>query len=145
MFEHLSGIGLGIDTFLVKNPWGLRGAVFPGRTGPPASVCFTLLGIALVLLGSRESARRLVPLLGLGVSAMATLSLMGYLFNADPLFSRPRVTGIALQTATILLALGLAVVLAVPENPPLSVLRENSAGQHEAHGNERCDSHDLLL
>ncbi len=128
LFQHVSGIALGIDTFLVTPNWGTRAAMAPGRMGPPASVSFTLLGLALWLLArDRVGARKIVPALGIAVCGVAALSLMGYVSGADPLYAVARYTGIALQTATVLFALALAVVASVPECEPMRTIRQNSA------------------
>jgi hypothetical protein len=50
LFQHITGTSLTIDTMLVREPWGLKAADVPGRMGLPASTCFTLIGIDLVLL-----------------------------------------------------------------------------------------------
>ena len=52
---------------------------------------------------------------------------MGYINGADPLFAVARYTGIAMQTASIILALGLAVVVSVPECEPMRTLQADSA------------------
>jgi PAS domain S-box-containing protein len=127
LFEHLSGIDLGIDTLLVNPQWGQKAAMTPGRMGPPASVSFTLLGISLVLATGRSRLRRAVPPLAMVVVFISTLGVVGYLFAADPLFSIARFTGIAMQTASILLALALALLISIPDLQPVRIFREKSA------------------
>lgn len=127
LFEHLSGMDLGIDQLFVRDPWGTRAATVPGRPGPPAALSFTILGIALALLTGDRRARNIVPALGTIISAIAVLSLMGYLFGADPLYAVSHFTGIAMQTATMVLALASGVVASVPERQPMRALLENSA------------------
>jgi PAS domain S-box-containing protein len=127
LFEHLSGIDLGIDGMLVKATWG-KAAVAPGRMGPPASISYTLVGLALLLIATtRDRARRIVPTLGVIVSAIAMLALMGYVSGADPLFAVAKYTGVAMQTATVLLALALGILASVPECEPVRTLRSNNA------------------
>jgi len=36
LFQHISGLNLGIDQLLVRPSWGIKAAVAPGRMGPPA-------------------------------------------------------------------------------------------------------------
>src|SRR5262245_21335390 len=51
LFEHVSSIDLDIDTLLFADRgWGQAAAAAPMRMGPPASLAFLLVGIALVLL-----------------------------------------------------------------------------------------------
>jgi signal transduction histidine kinase len=129
LFEHVSGMDVGIDALLIDSSWGNRAAVSPGRMGPPASTCFTILGIAQLLsISTRPRVRRAAPGLGLCVCAICLLSIMGYISGADPLFAIAQFTGIAMQTATILLALALGMVAGVPDCEPMRTLSENSAG-----------------
>lgn len=128
LLQHIAGIDLNIDAMLIRTSWGHRAAVAPGRMGPPASTCYTLIGLALVLINSGSArARRFVPALAIAVSGIAALALMGYACGADPLFSAARYTGIALQTASILLALGLATLTRVPEFEPMRTLQQDTA------------------
>ncbi len=126
LFQHFTGIDLGIDRLLVHDPWGSRAAVSPGRTGPPAALTFTLLGLALLAVGTSRF-RRFVPALGILVVLVAMLPLVGFLFHANPLFALARFTGIALQTATAILALGIGVLAIVPERDPIRVLSADGA------------------
>jgi signal transduction histidine kinase len=125
MIQHIFGIDLRIDTLFFREPWGLKAAVAPGRMGPPASVCFTLIGTGLVLLASQR-ARRFAPWLGILVVFVAMFSLIGYVFGANPLFAAPW-TGIAFQTATIVLALGAGIVASVSEFEPARTFGQDSA------------------
>src|SRR5262249_42400548 len=122
-----AGVNLHIDTLLFHRPWGDVAATRPGRMGPPASVCLTLLGIALFVARPGSRAGSAAPAAGLAVVFVSFLSITGYLFGADQLFTIPRLTGIALQTSTILLALGLGVLAAVPERAPVRLLLDEGA------------------
>ncbi|HYG22509.1 MAG TPA: PAS domain S-box protein [Verrucomicrobiae bacterium] len=125
--EHLLGVDFGIDTLLVTDgAWSFRGAAAPGRMGPPACVSFLLLGTALVLM-RHERKRRLVPACAILTIAIASLGLIGYGFNANNLFSIAKITGIAMPTATMLLAAGVAVLASVPDLEPVHTLRQKSA------------------
>lgn len=127
LFQHISGIDLKFDELVIRHSWGIKAAVAPGRMGPPASTCFALIGIALLLLRTSPRARRAVPVLGLLVGAISMLSLIGYLLGAQPLFSLAGWTGIAFQTASILFALGLALVASVPNTEPAWTFSQNTA------------------
>lgn len=48
--QHLFGWNLGIDQLLFVEPPGAAATASPRRMRPPASACFTLASIALVLL-----------------------------------------------------------------------------------------------
>jgi signal transduction histidine kinase/ActR/RegA family two-component response regulator len=127
--EYVSGLDLGIDTLLMfERPWGRVGTVSPGRMGPPGSLSWTLIGIALLLTiagGSRQ--RQTAAILGVVVLSISGLSVIGYLFGADPLYTIPTATVIAFQTATMILAMSLGVLVAVPERQPMRALFEHGA------------------
>jgi len=130
LFEHLTGVDLGIDRlFLFERTWGGALTMVPGRMGMPGSISWTLVGVAIFLLARGPRARRAAAALGIVVAAIASLSVTGYLFGADGLYSLPRLTAIAFQTATMLLAVGLGLVAAVPERQPMrGLLDEGAAG-----------------
>ena len=127
--EHLGGVDFGIDRiFLFDRPWGGAATRAPGRMGPPASASLLLTGVALIALRVPRW-RWLVSLAGMGVATLAGLSLIGYLFGADTLYTVPAYTAIALQTATVLAAVAGALFAAVPEREPVrTLLDEHAAG-----------------
>jgi signal transduction histidine kinase/ActR/RegA family two-component response regulator len=127
LFEHILGVNLGIDELLVRHSWGIKAAVAPGRMGPPASTCFTMIGMALLLLRAGPRVQRAAPVMGMLVGAISMLSLIGYLLGARPLFSLAEWTGIAFQAASILFALGLALVVSVPSSEPAWTFSQNTA------------------
>jgi PAS domain S-box-containing protein len=127
LFEFVTGAKLGIDTLLMfDRQWGRTGTLAPGRMGPPGSVSWTLVGLGLIAAAS-TTRRHLAPVLGLCVVALSALSLIGYLFGADLLYTLPRLTVIANQTASFLFAVGLALIASVPERNPMRTLLEDSA------------------
>jgi len=126
LYQHVTGVNLGIDTIVLIPQWGEKAATAPGRMGPPASASFLMLGAALCCMsGSRT--RRFVPMLSLGVLALVSLGLTGYLFRADPLFAAAKYTGISLPTGTMLFSLSLAMLGLVPELEPVRILRQRGA------------------
>jgi hypothetical protein len=128
LFQHLTGIGLGIDRlFMFDRPWGRSATRAPGRMGLPASTSFTLIGVALVFAGLVPARRRFVPAIGIAVTAITLLPLTGYSFQASAMFTQPHLTAIALQTATILFALGVGLVTAAADHHPVRLLREDTA------------------
>src|ERR1051325_1809835 len=129
LFEHLTTINLGIDTLLFDEPAGAPGTAAPGRMGPPASASFLAVGLALMLPRDSVRARAFGVALGLAVLGIAALSLVGYVYGAQAMYTAPRLTGIAVHTATILLALGIGVVAAHPDQEPMkTLLADSSAG-----------------
>jgi hypothetical protein len=85
------------------------------RMGPPASMSFLLLGMGLLLTTYGQASRRIASGLAMSVVAIASLSLIGYWFGADELFGVARLTGIAWQSSTMLVALSIGLMAAMPE------------------------------
>jgi signal transduction histidine kinase len=112
LLQHLTGVDLGIDTLIFDEPPNAAATAAPGRMGIPASVSLTSLGLALIFATIART-RRAAAMLAIVSLCIAALSLAGYLFGADQLYSLPRFTGIALQTATMIavLALGIAALM----------------------------------
>jgi signal transduction histidine kinase len=126
--QTLLGIDLHIDTLLFSEAPGTVGTVAPGRMGPPASVSFVLLGAALILATFRRW-RSIGAVLSVASLFIATLSVVGYIFGANQLYSVPRLTGIALQTATMIAILSIGAASSIPEHGiAASILRKDSGG-----------------
>ena len=98
----------------------------PGRMGPPGAISWTMIGLAIVLasIRSRPWPRAVAPMIALVATAIAVLSLIGYLYGASALYTVPSITIIALQTSTFILATSLGVVLSVPEHAPVRLLED---------------------
>ena len=127
LVEHVTGIDLGIDTLLFDRPWGQSAAAAPMRIGPPASISYLIIGTALLLANFGPRARGASAAMGVVVTAIAMLSLIGYLYGAHQMFTIPRLTGIAMQTASMILALGIGLVASVPDREPMRTILEPSA------------------
>jgi PAS domain S-box-containing protein len=131
LVQYLAGVNLeSLNTLLLfGREWGRTGVVEPGRMGPPSAVCWTLMGVALALASSRQRsrARRAVPALALVTLGVSMLSMIGYLYDADPLYTQPRLTAIAFQTATFIAALSVGAMALVPDLAPVRWLRDRGA------------------
>jgi PAS domain S-box-containing protein len=129
LVEWMAGIGLGLDLwFTFDREWGRGGAVYVGRMGIPASASLTLLGLALVISASRSPRiRRRAPLIALLTFCIGVLSTTGYLYGADVLFTVPRTTAIAMQTAALIVALSAGLIAVHVEHRPMRWLVSRSA------------------
>lgn len=125
--EHLTGTDLKIDTALFNRHWGQLAASAPMRMGPPASLSYLLIGVALLLLTCGRRARAAASAIAILVAAVATLSLVGFLYGAHQMYTVPRVTGIAMQTASMLFALAIATVASAPDVEPMQALLDPGA------------------
>ncbi|HEY8924684.1 MAG TPA: hypothetical protein VIU64_09905, partial [Polyangia bacterium] len=128
LLEHVSGLDLGIDTLLFHEAPGAPATAAPGRMGPPAATSFTIIALGLWLATGAAPMRRAASALAMIPIAIAALGTVGYAFGASQLFAVARFTGIALQTATMLAALGIGLAAAVPEHGLLASLGRDDAG-----------------
>jgi PAS domain S-box-containing protein len=127
-YENLFDVKLRIDTLLMfGRQWGSVGTVEQGRMGVPGSTSWMLLGAGLMLAQGGTRARRAAVVLALAATLVAALSLIGYVFGADRLYSLPRLTAVAGQTSTLILAVSLGLVAALPDRQPARMILERSA------------------
>ena len=127
VFQHVTGINLGIDTLVFTEAPGSPATSSPGRMGMPASLSATFLGIALLLLSFRKLPG-VASLMGLAVALFAWTSISGYMFGAPQLYALIPFTSIALHTAFLLLFLGIGLVAAVSTHGIAEVLSRRDAG-----------------
>jgi signal transduction histidine kinase len=125
LLQYLFGVDFRIDRLLLfDREWGDRATVVHGRMGPAGATSWTLLGIALVLAPTRSPLRRYAPRLAIGAIAIASISLTGYFFQAQPLYVIPWLTAIALQTSTMILAGAIGILATLPDLQPMRLLRD---------------------
>jgi PAS domain S-box-containing protein len=112
--QHLLGVKLGADQVLLRV--FAAGDQEPAQTGAVAASGLSLLALALLATDKRSGDQR-SPLQPLTVVVLivTSVSLLGYLFDVEQLFSISRYTGIALPTAAALWLLALGILLARPE------------------------------
>ncbi|MBC8007387.1 MAG: hypothetical protein H7X76_04985, partial [Prolixibacteraceae bacterium] len=126
LLQHITGWNTGIDTLLFDEPPGARATFSPNRMGIPASTAFLLIGAALVLLQGGFRSRGIAAGLGVAVLPIAMVAATGYLYGAEQTYLL-RLTSIALQAVSILLALGLAIIASVPEREPMRMVLDPGA------------------
>jgi signal transduction histidine kinase/ActR/RegA family two-component response regulator len=106
--QHLFGWDLKIDQMLFPEAPGLAATSSPNRMGPPAAICFPLIGFSLLFLdGSNRFARRAHHLLAGACLVIATIPILGYVYGVRELYGLASFTGIALPTAACLALLAL--------------------------------------
>lgn len=127
LVQHLTGIDFGIDTLLFSEAPAAAATSSPGRMGMPAASMLTSLGSALVL-ATYAGGRRAAAMLAIIALLVASLSLTGYLFGASQLYSIPRFTGIALQTATMIAIVSFGLISLIREHGLVATLLRRDAG-----------------
>ena len=134
--EYVCGWNLGFDQWLFPEPAGAVGTSHPGRMAPDTALCFVLFAVGW------EFARRprqttgtaLASLLsGAAMTTVALVEILSYFTPALRTYGWGGLTMMALPTATVLVALGAALLLtAWPKNRPQSALPATALAAREA-------------
>jgi signal transduction histidine kinase/ActR/RegA family two-component response regulator len=127
--EHLVGWDLGIDELLAREAPGAVATARPGRMGPPASTCYTLIGISLLVM-RRQSRRSLVFAQGIPVFVifLSLLNLTGNIYGATQLYATALYTGISRQTSLLLIVLAIGMLCARPDRGLMAVFTSVEPG-----------------
>lgn len=115
MVEYAFGCNLGIDEFLFKEFQLL--ALPPGRMSPATAVLFVMLSIALSLWRVRLRASGAYPtqLFAVAVALVSFVFLLGYAYDAPPVYRIGRYIPIALPTAAGFFVSALIILFIRPE------------------------------
>lgn len=128
LFENLSGIDLGIDQLIAREPAGAIGVAAPNRMGLPGAAGALFAGLALLAFVRRPPLVVAGQALGLGVALLGLLSTMGYVYKVQAFYGIVGVTAIAWPTSIALLALGVGLVLLRPTEGLVAPLAADDAG-----------------
>ncbi|HET8948735.1 MAG TPA: ATP-binding protein [Candidatus Polarisedimenticolia bacterium] len=125
LLEWITGLDFGIDSlFMFGRTWGRVGVIVPGRMGPPGALSSTLIGTTLLLAARGGRGRAMVPYLAGLTMGTSLLSIIGYVFDSNVLYTLPRLTVIAFQTSTFVMASSLALVFNLRERAPAKWLTD---------------------
>ena len=118
LLEYASNADLGIDGLIIPVP-GDRPGDPAGRMAIATATCISLLGLATFFLEQLPilSTTFYIAVFGTSISA-----LLGFIFNAGPLFGVRWFTSVAVHTALCLFLLSLAGLFSRPEREPLRSL-----------------------
>jgi len=110
LLEYFLGVDLRIDQLMIADDSHAYN-VFRGRMSPFSAAAFLAVGAALATLPRANLA--VVTRLGAGATlAIASLALLGYLWNAGEIVTDSVLPPVALNTAACFLLLGLGILLA---------------------------------
>ncbi len=127
--EYVAQVDLGIDERLMREPPGWTATSHPNRTGPPAALCFALVGVALLLCDVQaRGGVVLSQYLALISATVALVPAIGFLYGVQPLYGLAGYTNTALPTALTLLVWSLGVFLARPQAGLMRMLSADHAG-----------------
>ena len=115
LVQYVAGVNLGIDELLFEDVPGAAMTVDPGRLAPQTALGFTLIGTALLILGTPAGAPRRMQALAIGTAALAMLALLGYIYGADGFRGFPAFSPMAPHTAFAMLVLAVGLVCTMPD------------------------------
>ncbi len=129
LFEHLTGMALGIDRVLFSQTLLSAGTLEAGRMAPNTSLNFLLFGIA-VLTVDRQTRSGFRPAQGISLSMLlVTLpALIGYAFGADFKTGLAYFTQMAIHTAIAFIPLSIGIILLRPEQGFMRSLTSSAHG-----------------
>ena len=120
--EYLLRLDLGIDQIFIRD-LGESPEGFPGRMSPIAAVCFTLSGLALILIDVKIS-----QYFSISVILLSLLAVVGYLFEYHSLYQLGSSTSIALHTGIAFLILSIATLAARPSLGIMEIATSDTEG-----------------
>jgi len=126
--EYLGKLDLGFDTLLFSRRLEVSDRSFPGRPSPHTAIDLLLIGSALLLSRRTGRAYRVAQGLALTAAMIASLALVGYIYDVAFLYSISAHTGMALHTALIFIALSLGILFIHPEQQITSFVLSDTAG-----------------
>ncbi|HEX3762854.1 MAG TPA: ATP-binding protein [Kofleriaceae bacterium] len=131
LLEYVAGIDVGIDELIARD-WPVPGGpAHPNRMSPNAAASFLLLGPALLSLGAPRLAR-IGQGLALGLLALVTIALVGYLYDAAFLYRVGTLRRLSPYTAVVLGALATGTLALRPELGVLDRLSGAGIGRYLA-------------
>ena len=129
LFEHLSGIVLGIDEALFKDVAGAA-SPFPGRFS--IETCAALISAALGTLMLKRCIRGMYPaeILALACGGIGAISLLGYMYGATGFLSVGSSTQVSLPVSVALIGTCAAILASNPDHFLVRLMSdEGIAGQ----------------
>ena len=99
-----------------------------GRMSPHAALNFILLGISLLLLGGRPLVQKISEYLTIAILITTYAALLGYLYEAEQLYSVSGYSSMGLLTAGLFVVLSVGLLCANPGSKLVKLLGSKSLG-----------------
>jgi len=115
LYEHLSGVDLGIDQALFRDSLSAA-SPHPGRFAVQTAVALASAGLAVLMADRRIRGVHISEVFAIVCALVGLVSLLGYLYGADALLSSTSPTQVALPAAACMIALGVALIAADSEH-----------------------------
>jgi PAS domain S-box-containing protein len=115
LFEHVSGVDLGIDQiFVVDHASAI--SPYPGRFAVQTGLAFLACPLAILSLGWTIRRIHISELLAISGGLVGAISLLGYLYGAEALRSLGSASQISLPASGGLIALSIGIIASDPEH-----------------------------
>lgn len=124
--QYLTGLDLGIDQWLFREPPGAIGTAQPNRMSPMTIGSFLLLGVA-ILAADHPRAGKAVPVLLIGASLIGFLNVLDYIFAAAAPSLLAGYSKMSPGTAAMTVTLGIGAMGLLPDGGPLRVFSGSSS------------------
>jgi signal transduction histidine kinase len=128
IIEYIGRLDLGLDTIIFSHQLASIDQSFPGRPSPHTAIDLLFIGSALLLSRTKGNAYRVAQRLALTAALIASMALVGYIYDVAFLYSISVHTGMALHTALIFIALSLGILFIHPEQQLMSFVLSDTAG-----------------
>jgi len=115
LIEHFAGVDFGIDQLFVTDQPSAA-SPHPGRFAVQTACGFVAAALAILAIGRRVRGVHLTELFAAVCAAIGGVSLLGYLYGAQPLLSVGSANQVALPAAFALTVLPMGLIAADPEH-----------------------------
>jgi len=126
IFEHVTGIALGIDQ-AIESDKASATSPYPGRFAIQTGVALLSAAFGILAMGRRWRGISATETLGLACAAIGGVGLLGYMYGAPALLSLGSSTQVSLPMSCSLVALGSAQVLADADHMLVRLARDEAA------------------
>ena len=127
LFEHATGIALGIDQALASDK-AIATSPHPGRFAIQTGLAFLSAALGILAMGRRWRGIHATEALGLTCGAIGGVGLLGYMYGAPGLLSFGSAAQVSLPMSCALFALGFALVLADPDHVLVRLTSDTAVG-----------------
>lgn len=111
LFEYMANINLGIDQLFMHH-YILVETSHPGRMAPNTAICFSFVGIALILAAKFKEFRQredILFLMSALIFILSCIALFGYLLDLPTAYGFGHLTQMALHTSVGLILIGVGL------------------------------------
>lgn len=109
LVQYLFAVDLGIDQLFMEHYITVQTSS-PGRMAPNTALCFILSAVILLIAADQGNSSSLATgVLGSSMLGLATIALLGYIFEIQPAYAWGKVTTMAIHTSLgfVVLSIGL--------------------------------------